>query len=103
MYRGHRSGGSMIWMSLSRTLKVPCAMSHLRERAVRREHIEPVEGARESAYCDQACGSERYVRTPALSKAGRSQSEVTRAARAQSASGAQFRELKIVRRRFMRI
>src|SRR5229473_499540 len=76
-----RKGGSMIWMSLSRTLKVPCAMSHLRERAVRREHVEPVEGARESASCEQACGSERYVRTPALSKAGRSQSEVTRAAR----------------------
>src|SRR5438132_8906867 len=27
MYRGHRSDGSMMWMSLSRTLKLPCAMS----------------------------------------------------------------------------
>src|SRR5439155_14494796 len=29
MYRGQRSGGSMMWMSLSRTLKAPCAMAHL--------------------------------------------------------------------------
>src|SRR3989441_4941615 len=37
MYRGHRSGGSMMWMSLSRTLKVRCAMSDLLERFVRRD------------------------------------------------------------------
>src|SRR5256885_7494704 len=29
MYRGQRSGGSMMWMSLSRTLKAPWAMAHL--------------------------------------------------------------------------
>jgi hypothetical protein len=29
MYRCHRSGGSMMWMSLSSTLKSLCAMTHL--------------------------------------------------------------------------
>src|SRR4029077_3732074 len=33
MYRGQRSGGSMMWMSLSRTLKAPWAMAHLRVAA----------------------------------------------------------------------
>jgi hypothetical protein len=29
----------MMWMSLSRTLNVPCAMAHLRERTVRRSPL----------------------------------------------------------------
>src|SRR6185295_14355515 len=32
MYRCHRSGGSMMWMSLSSTLRFPCAMAHLLQK-----------------------------------------------------------------------
>src|SRR5262245_31888791 len=47
MYRVQRSGGSMMWMSLSRTLKLPCAIAA------------------------PPCGRKTYVPSPSLSKTAR--------------------------------